>query len=205
MAFLVALAFAVAASANLPAILYSLFWKRFNTRGAVWSIYGGLISAVGAGVLLAGRVRQGDPRPAKRRCSPAPTSLVPAENPGIISIPLGFLFGWLGTITSRDTEAERSVQRARGSRPDRRGCREGDGPLAAVTARHSAWRRAYTPVSDQSPLNHMSWSSNVSSRMPRRLHRAMEASLRASSSAITRCRPKVSNAIASTAFAASDA
>ena len=45
-AFLVALAFAVAASGNLPAILYSLFWKRFNTTGAVAAIYGGLISAV---------------------------------------------------------------------------------------------------------------------------------------------------------------
>jgi cation/acetate symporter len=37
-AFLVALAFAVAASANLPTILYSLFWKRFTTRGALWSM-----------------------------------------------------------------------------------------------------------------------------------------------------------------------
>ena len=36
-AFLVALAFAMAASANLPLILYSLFWKRFNTSGALWS------------------------------------------------------------------------------------------------------------------------------------------------------------------------
>ena len=45
-AFLVALAFAVAASANLPTILYTLYWKRFNTRGALWSIYGGLISCV---------------------------------------------------------------------------------------------------------------------------------------------------------------
>ena len=45
-AFLVALAFAVAASANLPALLYNLFWKRFNTMGAVFSIYGGLIMAV---------------------------------------------------------------------------------------------------------------------------------------------------------------
>src|SRR5690606_14188641 len=44
---LVALAFAVAASANLPTILYSLFWKRFTTQGALWSIYGGLIIAVG--------------------------------------------------------------------------------------------------------------------------------------------------------------
>ncbi len=39
-AFLVALAFAVAASANLPSILYSLFWPRFTARGALWSIYG---------------------------------------------------------------------------------------------------------------------------------------------------------------------
>ena len=45
-AFLVALAFAVAASANLPTILYSLFWKRFNTRGCLWSIYGGLTLTV---------------------------------------------------------------------------------------------------------------------------------------------------------------
>ncbi|MGH3491095.1 MAG: solute symporter family protein, partial [Actinopolymorphaceae bacterium] len=45
-AFLVALAFAVAASANLPAIIYNLFWKRFNTQGAVWSMYGGLASAI---------------------------------------------------------------------------------------------------------------------------------------------------------------
>ena len=40
------MAFAVAASANLPAILYNMFWRRFNTRGATWSIYGGLISCV---------------------------------------------------------------------------------------------------------------------------------------------------------------
>ena len=45
-AFLVALAFAVAASANLPALLYNLFWRRFNTMGATFSIYGGLVCAV---------------------------------------------------------------------------------------------------------------------------------------------------------------
>ena len=45
-AFLVGLAFAIAASANLPSILYSLFWPRFTARGALWSIYGGLISSV---------------------------------------------------------------------------------------------------------------------------------------------------------------
>ncbi len=55
-AFLVALAFAVAASANLPTILYSLFWKGFNTRGALWSIYGGLIVCVGLIMFSPGRV-----------------------------------------------------------------------------------------------------------------------------------------------------
>ena len=100
-AFLVALAFAVAASANLPALLYNLFWKRFNTRGAVWSIYGGLISAVGL-VFFSPTV------------SGAETSLFPnadwawfpLANPGIVSVPLGFLFGWLGAITSTDRTAE---------------------------------------------------------------------------------------------------
>src|SRR5690349_4764500 len=100
-AFLVALAFAVAASANLPALLFNLFWKRFNTAGATWSIYGGLISAVGL-VFFSPTV------------SGAETSLFPngdwawfpLANPGIISVPLGFLFGWLGTVTSADREAE---------------------------------------------------------------------------------------------------
>ena len=104
-----ALAFAVAASANLPSLLYNLFWRRFNTRGAVVGIYGGLISCVGAGVLLAGRLRQG-PRPAGKNLSLFPTSIdfswFPLENPGIVSIPLGFLLGWLGTVTSREPEAE---------------------------------------------------------------------------------------------------
>ena len=45
-AFMVGLAFAIAASANFPALLLSLMWKRFSTQGAVWSIYIGMISAV---------------------------------------------------------------------------------------------------------------------------------------------------------------
>ena len=39
--------------ANLPTILYSLFWRRFNTRGALWSIYGGLVIAIDPDHLLA--------------------------------------------------------------------------------------------------------------------------------------------------------
>lgn len=99
-AFLVALAFAVAASANLPTILYSLFWRRFNTRGAVWSMYGGLAAAIILIVL-------------SPVFSGSPTSMIPGidivlwpmNNPGIVSIPLGFFLGWLGTVTSRTKES----------------------------------------------------------------------------------------------------
>src|SRR6201999_1514073 len=45
-AFLVALAFAVAASANLPVIVLSLFWKRFTTEGAVWGLATGLVGSL---------------------------------------------------------------------------------------------------------------------------------------------------------------
>src|SRR5690606_32592023 len=45
-AFLVGLAFAVAASANLPVILMSVFWKRFTTTGAVWGLVAGLASSI---------------------------------------------------------------------------------------------------------------------------------------------------------------
>ncbi|GMA38302.1 solute symporter family protein [Mobilicoccus caccae] len=106
-AFLVALAFAVAASANLPTILYSLFWKRFNTRGALWSIYGGLISALG--LIIFSPVVSGKPAdPITGLSSSMITNpaidfhLFPLENPGIISIPLAFFLGWLGSVTSKE-------------------------------------------------------------------------------------------------------
>ncbi len=105
-AFLVALAFAVAASANLPTILYSLFWKRFTTRGALWSIYGGLASAI---VLIAfspvvsGKV---DAKTGKSLSMITDTGVdfhwFPLDNPGIVSIPLAFFLGWLGSVTSKE-------------------------------------------------------------------------------------------------------
>jgi cation/acetate symporter len=108
-AFLVALAFAVAASANLPSLIYNLFWRRFNTRGAVWAIYGGLISSVGL-VIFSPVVSGKGLDPAGKNLSLLPTSVdiswFPLENPGIVSIPLGFLLGWLGTITSKEPETE---------------------------------------------------------------------------------------------------
>ncbi|MFI5939947.1 solute symporter family protein [Streptomyces uncialis] len=94
---LVALAFAVAASANLPTILYSLFWKRFTTRGALWSIYGGLTTAVV--LVLFSPVVSGK---ATSMFPDADFHWFPLENPGIISIPVGFLLGWLGTLLSKE-------------------------------------------------------------------------------------------------------
>ncbi len=94
-AFLVALAFAVAASANLPSIIYNLFWKRFNTRGATWAIYGGLISCVVPRVLLPGRLRPGG-QPGHRREPVAVPGrrglpLVPAAEPRHHLHPAGLL------------------------------------------------------------------------------------------------------------------
>lgn len=106
-AFLVALAFAVAASANLPTILYSLFWRRFNTRGAVWSIYGGLISSVT--LIIFSPVVSGKPADPVTHLSPSMITdpaidfhWFPLDNPGLVSVPLAFLLGWLGTITSKE-------------------------------------------------------------------------------------------------------
>ncbi len=97
-AFLVALAFAVAASANLPTIVYSLYWKRFNTRGALWSMYGGLITLHRADRLLPGGVGT------KTSMIPgADFDWFPLANPGIVSIPLAFILGIVGTLTSSDT------------------------------------------------------------------------------------------------------
>jgi len=104
-AFLVALAFAVAASANLPAILYSLFWRRFNTSGAVAAIYGGLLSALVLVIF--------SPVVSSKATSLFPKhdfAWFPLDNPGIVSIPLGFLCGWLGTVLSKEYDAQRYVE-----------------------------------------------------------------------------------------------
>ncbi|HOF63533.1 MAG TPA: cation acetate symporter [Dermatophilaceae bacterium] len=104
-AFLVALAFAVAASANLPTILYSLFWKNFTTRGALFSMYGGLISSL---VLIIG----------SPVVSGTATSMFPSanfqwfglNNPGIISVPLSFFLGWLGSVTEKEHNAAKYAE-----------------------------------------------------------------------------------------------
>jgi cation/acetate symporter len=94
-AFLVALAFAVAASANLPVIIFTIFWRRFNTTGAVVGMLVGLFSAL---ILVAISPNVWNPEAGKAIL--VGKALFPLANPGIVSIPLGFLAAWIGTMLS---------------------------------------------------------------------------------------------------------
>ena len=90
-AFLVGLAFAVAASANLPVMIFSLYWKRFNTTGAVTGLLVGLSSSII--LILVSPDFMKEP-------------LFPLKNPALVSVPLGFLGAWLGTILSKEKPDE---------------------------------------------------------------------------------------------------
>ncbi|TDQ05083.1 solute symporter family protein [Labedaea rhizosphaerae] len=104
-AFLVALAFAIAASANLPTVLYSLFWKRFNTSGALWSMYGGLFVTI---VLIV--FSPAVSGTAKSMFKTVDFHWFPLPNPGLVSIPAGFLLGWLGTMLSKERNDEKYAE-----------------------------------------------------------------------------------------------
>jgi cation/acetate symporter len=91
-AFLVGLAFAVAASANVPAIILSLMWRRFSRTGAICGMISGLVSSIALIALSPLFLHE--------------KALFPLENPGLVSIPIGFLGAILGTYLVRDTEAE---------------------------------------------------------------------------------------------------
>jgi cation/acetate symporter len=106
-AFLVGLAFAVAASANLPVIVFSIFWKRFNTAGAVSGLAIGLVASL-ALIIVSPSLMAIDPPTLKgaARHLFQHKALFPLENPGIVSIPLGFLGAIIGTLLSREPSAE---------------------------------------------------------------------------------------------------
>ena len=109
-AFLVALAFAVAASANLPTIIYTLFWRNFTTQGALWSIYGGLIVCltliIFSPVVSGAPVVEATGKSPSLFQPPVDFSWFPLNNPGIVSIPLSFFLGWLGTKLSKEKPDE---------------------------------------------------------------------------------------------------
>ncbi|NGQ97464.1 cation acetate symporter [Brevibacillus sp. SYP-B805] len=94
-AILVSLTFAMAASANLPLILLTLYWRRFTTTGALAGIFTGLLSSVIL-VMLGPYVM--NPVDGLIRAD----TMFPLANPGIVSIPLGFLGAVLGTLLSRE-------------------------------------------------------------------------------------------------------
>lgn len=90
-AYLSGLAFAMAATANLPSIIFSLYWKRLTTAGATIGMLGGVVVAVF--LVLAGPKVMGK------------DALFPLANPGIVSIPIGFLLTYLGSIFTKDPES----------------------------------------------------------------------------------------------------
>jgi cation/acetate symporter len=98
---MVGLAFAIAASANFPALLLALTWRRFNTTGAVCGVVLGVVSAIVL-IVLSPKVWPGVDSDTG---TPLPFTLA---NPGIISIPLGFLGCWVGTMLSTERATERS-------------------------------------------------------------------------------------------------
>src|SRR5580765_1617014 len=101
-AFLVALAFAVAASANLPVIVLSIFWRRFNTTGAVTGLAVGLLSSIGLIVVSPSMMAVDPPTvTGTARHLIQAKAWFPLENPGILSIPLGFLGAIIGTLITR--------------------------------------------------------------------------------------------------------
>lgn len=106
-AFLVGLAFAVAASANLPVIVFSVFWKRFNTTGAVTGLLVGLFGSIVL-IIISPSVMgiDGPDVAAAKRHLIQMKPLFPLTNPGIVSIPLGFIAAFLGAFFTREPESE---------------------------------------------------------------------------------------------------
>ena len=100
-AFMVGLAFGIAASCNFPVLILSLYWKGLTTRGAVWGGFVGLVAAV-AIVVFSEAVWVtvlGNPKP-----------LFPYEQPAIFSMPLAFFVCWL--VSKLDISAQAAKERA---------------------------------------------------------------------------------------------
>ena len=102
-AFMVALAFAIAASANFPVLFMSVLWKDCTTRGAVTGGFLGLISSVGLTVVSPSvwEATLGNP---------AGSALFPYSSPALFSMTIGFAGIWLFSVLDRSPQA--AVERA---------------------------------------------------------------------------------------------
>ncbi|MFJ9151688.1 transporter [Streptomyces sp. NPDC102270] len=93
--FLVAFSISVAASCIFPALIYSFFWHRFNRGGLLWSVYGGLLLCI---ILTAfSPIVSGT---AFALWPEANFNWYPFQTPGLVSVPVAFVLGWLGSISS---------------------------------------------------------------------------------------------------------
>ena len=99
-ALVAGVAFVIAAAANLPAILFTLFWKRFNTWGAVASLVGGSVMTIWLVSIGPGWTLPAVAHPA-----------FPLQNVGIVSIPIGFALAILGTYLGELAKADRLAER----------------------------------------------------------------------------------------------
>ncbi|WP_419729815.1 cation acetate symporter [Lichenicola sp.] len=101
-AYMVGLAFAVAASANFPLVLLSMYWRGLTTRGALLGGWVGLITAVTLTVLSPG---------IWVKVLGFPHAIFPYDSPALFSMPLAFLCCWLGSTIgrTRETPAEASA------------------------------------------------------------------------------------------------
>lgn len=91
--FLAVLALTLAASSNLPVILLTIFWRKFNKTGAITGMLVGLISTIG---LIALSPNVWNPVPGAALFTGEP--IFPLASPGIVSVPLGFLACYIGTL-----------------------------------------------------------------------------------------------------------
>ena len=98
-AFMVGLAFAIAASANFPVLLLSMYWRRLSTRGAAIGGWIGLISAVVMTVLSPSIWELA-------LLHPKGSAPFPYNAPAIFSMPLGFLGCWLFSVLDRSRTAK---------------------------------------------------------------------------------------------------
>ncbi|MBM7705671.1 cation/acetate symporter [Chryseomicrobium aureum] len=103
-AFLVSLAFCIAASANLPVIIYTIYWKRFSTTGALAAIVTGLVTALIL-VILSPNLWAAD---GSMLFTGEP--LFPLTNPALVSVPAGFLGGWIGTLVGQRADLKKYAE-----------------------------------------------------------------------------------------------
>jgi cation/acetate symporter len=136
--FMVGLAFAVAASAIFPALLLALTWRRFNTGGAITGVLFGVISSI-ALVIISPTVWPGPDSEG------GAFGFYDLANPGIVSIPLGFVGCWLGTMLSRETKAARSFDELYVRSETGLGAEAGTG--LTLTGRPAGARRAVATTS----------------------------------------------------------